>query len=46
MEQSHQNLQSQFFIEHILQILPHRYPMLLVDRITELQANKKIAAYK
>ncbi|EIE30615.1 (3R)-hydroxymyristoyl-ACP dehydratase, partial [Helicobacter pylori] len=25
MEQSHQNLQSQFFIEHILQILPHRY---------------------
>ncbi len=46
MEQNHQNLQSQFFIEHILQILPHRYPMLLVDRITELQANKKIVAYK
>lgn len=42
MEQNHQNLQSQFFIEHILQILPHRYPMLLVDRITELQANKKL----
>lgn len=40
-------------IEKIRQILPHRYPMLLVDRVIELRANSNnkepdgyIKAYK
>jgi 3-hydroxyacyl-[acyl-carrier-protein] dehydratase len=30
----------------ILHLLPHRYPFLLVDRVTELEPNKRIRAYK
>jgi UDP-3-O-[3-hydroxymyristoyl] N-acetylglucosamine deacetylase/3-hydroxyacyl-[acyl-carrier-protein] dehydratase len=30
----------------ILEILPHRYPMLLVDRITELEEKKRIVGIK
>ena len=26
--------------------LPHRYPFLLVDRVTELEPNKRVVAYK
>lgn len=33
-------------IEEILELLPHRYPMLLVDRVTELEPGKCIKAYK
>ena len=33
-------------IKKILDILPHRYPMLLVDRVVELDAYKSIEAYK
>lgn len=33
-------------IEEILSLLPHRYPMLLVDRVTELELGKRISAYK
>lgn len=33
-------------IEEILELLPHRYPMLLVDRVTELELGKCIKAYK
>lgn len=33
-------------VEMIRQILPHRYPMLLVDRVLELEAKKYIKAYK
>ncbi len=32
--------------EEILQILPHRYPFLLVDRVLELDPRKKIVAIK
>lgn len=32
--------------EKIKQILPHRYPMLLVDRVVELKLNESIIAYK
>ena len=32
--------------EHISKILPHRHPFLLVDRITELELNKKIVGIK
>ncbi len=30
----------------ITKYLPHRYPLLLVDRITELEANKRAVGYK
>jgi 3-hydroxymyristoyl/3-hydroxydecanoyl-(acyl carrier protein) dehydratase len=31
-------------IEWILEVLPHRYPFLLVDRIEELTASERIVA--
>ena len=33
-------------INQILQYLPHRYPFLLVDRVLELEPNKRILALK
>jgi len=33
-------------IEDIKQYLPHRYPFLLIDRVTEWEANKRIVALK
>lgn len=33
-------------IRWILDMLPHRYPMLLVDRVLEMEAGKRIAAIK
>jgi len=33
-------------IEEIKKFLPHRYPMLLVDRVVELEKGKRILAYK
>ncbi len=33
-------------IEKILQSLPHRYPLLLVDKVISLEVNKKIVAIK
>jgi len=33
-------------IEEIMQILPHRFPFLLVDRIVELEENKRIVGIK
>ena len=33
-------------IEEIQDFLPHRYPMLLVDRVIELELGKYIKAYK
>jgi len=33
-------------IEDILRILPHRYPFLLVDRITDIKRTKRIVAIK
>lgn len=33
-------------IEDIQKILPHRYPFLLIDRITELDGEKTIKGYK
>lgn len=33
-------------IEEIMRILPHRYPFLLVDRITDLQKGKKATGIK
>ena len=33
-------------INEIKEILPHRYPFLLVDRITEIEDGKKVKGYK
>ena len=33
-------------IEEIQEFLPHRYPMLLVDRVTEMVLGDSIKAYK
>lgn len=33
-------------IQKILEILPHRYPFVLVDRVTELEPNKNIRGVK
>lgn len=33
-------------IEKIMQILPHRYPFLLVDRIVELERATRVVGYK
>lgn len=33
-------------IEEIKAIIPHRYPFLLIDRVEELEAGKKIVAKK
>ena len=33
-------------IEEIQEFLPHRYPMLLVDRVIEMELGENIVAYK
>ena len=33
-------------INEIMALLPHRYPLLLVDRVLELVPNERILAYK
>jgi beta-hydroxyacyl-ACP dehydratase FabZ len=33
-------------IHEIMKILPHRYPMLLVDRVLEIETGKRIVAIK
>lgn len=35
-----------FNVEEILEILPHRYPFLLLDRVVSLEEGKSILAYK
>ena len=35
-----------FDIQQILKILPHRYPFLLVDRVTEMVPGERVKAYK
>jgi 3-hydroxyacyl-[acyl-carrier-protein] dehydratase len=37
---------SQMDIQAICEILPHRYPFLLVDRVTELEEGKSVVGYK
>ncbi len=36
----------QMDVREILETLPHRYPMLLIDRVTEMELGKRIVAYK
>lgn len=33
-------------INQIKEILPHRYPFLLIDRVVEIEEGKKVKAYK
>ncbi len=33
-------------VEEILKVLPHRYPFILVDRILELEADKRVVGLK
>ena len=33
-------------ITQIQEIIPHRYPMLLVDRITDMEVKKSIKGFK
>ncbi len=37
---------SGFDIKRIMQLLPHRYPFLLIDRVRSLEVNKRVTAYK
>ena len=37
---------TEFDIHDILKILPHRYPMLLIDRVVELKRRERIVALK
>jgi UDP-3-O-[3-hydroxymyristoyl] N-acetylglucosamine deacetylase/3-hydroxyacyl-[acyl-carrier-protein] dehydratase len=37
---------SKLNIEQIMEIMPHRYPMLLVDRILELEEGKRVVGIK
>jgi 3-hydroxyacyl-[acyl-carrier-protein] dehydratase len=38
--------QTTWDIEWILSVLPHRYPLLLVDRVLEMEPKKRIVAIK
>ena len=33
-------------VNEIMELLPHRYPFLLVDRVTEIVPGERIVAYK
>ena len=34
------------YYEDIVKIIPHRYPFLLIDRVTEIELGKSIVGYK
>lgn len=40
------NLQLPLDVPAIQRLLPHRYPFLLLDRIVEFEAHKRVLAYK
>ena len=39
-------MESEYDIQQIMEILPHRYPFLLVDRVLDLQPGEQIVALK
>lgn len=41
-----QTLQLPLDLLTIQKLLPHRYPFLLIDRVVELEPNKRVLAYK
>lgn len=40
------DLSRHILIEEILELLPHRYPMLLIDRVTDITLGESIRGYK
>lgn len=46
MAEHEQTMTTRLDIQNILKILPHRYPFLLVDRVTEYEPFKFIKAFK
>lgn len=40
------NLQAPLAIHEILSILPHRYPFVLIDRVTEIKAGESVRGHK
>ena len=40
------NVNETMNVNEIMKLLPHRYPFLLVDRVEEIEAHKRIVAYK
>jgi len=41
-----ENLPNTMDIEHLMKLLPHRYPFLLVDRVTDYVPGKYVKGYK
>ncbi|WP_245631882.1 3-hydroxyacyl-ACP dehydratase FabZ [Alicyclobacillus ferrooxydans] len=39
-------IQLPMYVEDIKKLLPHRYPFLLIDRVTELEPGKRAVGYK
>ncbi len=39
-------MDTQYTIQDIMEILPHRYPILLIDRVIALEAGKRVKALK
>lgn len=35
-----------FDINQIMKLIPHRYPFVLIDRVTEIVANERVCTYK
>lgn len=46
MENDLSNTLTSLDIKKILDVLPHRYPLLLIDRVTEFEKEKSLTAYK
>jgi 3-hydroxyacyl-[acyl-carrier-protein] dehydratase len=46
MNDSTSSLDKPLDVRRILDLLPHRYPFLLVDRVVEFEAGKRLKAYK
>ena len=46
MSQEGKTKKSVYEIEDIMRVLPHRYPFLLVDRILEIEENKRVVGIK
>ena len=46
MSEASSNMPKNLDIREILDLLPHRYPFLMVDRVTEIVVNECIKAYK
>ena len=39
-------MEKELSVEEIMKIIPHRYPFLLIDRITEMEAGQRAVGIK